>query len=102
MEARDLNDMYRDALADANEYVEIGEKIKELRDKRKQIEEKIQTQLGRAWKKLEDIKSDIKVDRVRMTDVALNDLMKGETVSVKDQYDNEYEPIWTVKFKKVS
>jgi len=28
-------------------------------------------------------------------------LMKGETVEVKDEYDNTYEPIFSVRFKKI-
>jgi hypothetical protein len=27
-------------------------------------------------------------------------MMKGETVSVKDEYENEYEPVFKVAFKK--
>ena len=62
---------------------------------------KIQGQLGRAWEKLEDIKSELDVDKVRMTDQAMTDLMSGVTVAVKDQFENEYEPVWSVKFVKV-
>jgi len=50
---------------------------------------------------LEDIKSELDVDKVRMTDQAMTDLMSGVTVAVKDQFENEYEPVWSVKFVKV-
>ncbi len=101
MEARDLRDMYKDALNDANEYLELTEQIKELREKKKTIELRVQNQLGRAWEKLEDIKSEIEADKVMMTDVALSNLMAGITVAVKDSFENEYEPVWNVRFKKV-
>jgi len=101
LEKKDLQEMYRDALTNTDEYLKLTEQIAELRDKRKNIELKIQNQLGRAWEKLEDIKSEIDVDKVRMTDQALTDLMEGRTVAVKDQYDNEYEPVWGVKFRKI-
>ena len=29
-------------------------------------------------------------------------LMKGESVSVSDEYENEYEPVFSVKFKKTN
>jgi len=37
-----------------------------------------------------------------INDIAMTMVMKGETVSVNDKYENEYEPLFTVKFKKVS
>ena len=100
-EAKDLRAMYKDALADADKYVELTEAIKELREQKKEVELRIQGQLGRAWEKLEDIKTEIDADKIRMTDQALNDLMSGTTVSVKDQFENEYEPVWNVRFVKI-
>lgn len=99
---KELQEMYKDALESADNYSELNEKIKELRDEQKAIKERVQLQLGRAWEQLEDIKFEMDADKIRMTDVALNDLMKGVTVSVKDQYENEYEPIWSVRFKKIN
>jgi hypothetical protein len=100
-EKKDLQDMYKDALANVDEYLKLADQIKELRDKKKMIELKIQNQLGRAWEKLEDLKGALDVDKVRMTDQAFTDLMDGRTVAVKDQFDNEYEPVWSVKFRKI-
>ena len=100
-EAKDLRAMYKDALADADKYVELNEQIKTLREQKKEVELNIQSQLGRAWDKLEDIKTEIDADKIRMTDQALNDLMSGTTVSVKDQFENEYEPVWNVRFVKI-
>ena len=37
-----------------------------------------------------------------MTDLAMSMMMKGETVAVKDQYDNAYEPVFKVSFKKAT
>jgi uncharacterized coiled-coil DUF342 family protein len=99
--AKELREMYSDALSNADEFMELTEKIKELREKKKVIEERIQNQLGRAWEQLEDVKSDIESDKVMMTDVAMRNLMDGVTVAVKDQFDNEYEPVWGVKFRKI-
>ena len=100
-EARDLKEMYKDALAQADEYQELTEKITKLREKRKQIEIRIQGELGKAWEKLEDIKYENKTKKEMMTYLALTALMKGETVELKDEYENHYEPVWSVKFVKV-
>ena len=99
-EQKDIKDMYKDALAQADEYEEIVEKIKELREKKKQIETRIQGELGRAWDKLEDLKIEVESNKEMMNDIALTTLMKGETVMVKDEFDNSYEPAWKVSFKK--
>ena len=101
-EQKDLKDMYKDALAQADEYEEIVEKIQELREKKKQIEARIQGELGRAWDKLEDLKLEVESNKEMMNDLALTTLMKGETVLVKDEFDNAYEPAWKVSFKKTN
>lgn len=50
-EQKDLRDMYKDALVQADEYEEIVEEIKVLREKKQTIEARIQLQLGRAYEK---------------------------------------------------
>lgn len=99
-EQKDLKDMYKDALVQADEYEEIIEEIKTLREKKKQIETRVQQQLGRAWEKLDDLKREVESEKEMMNDIAITTLMKGETVEVKDEFDNPYEPIWKVNFKK--
>ena len=99
-EQKEIKDMYKDALVQADEYEEIVEKIKELREKKKQIETRIQGELGRAWDKLEELKIEVESNKEMMNDIALTTLMKGETVMVKDEFDNAYEPAWKVNFKK--
>jgi hypothetical protein len=46
------------------------------------------------------MKIDLDSDMEMISDLALNQLMKGETVKVKDEYEVEYDPLFTVKFKK--
>jgi len=99
-EERSLKRLYKDALANANEFEETVSKMKELRDKKKQIEAITRTKLGTSWERLETIKAEVKEKKVMMTDVAMTILMDGKTVLIKDEY-NEYEPVWSVKFRKV-
>jgi predicted nuclease with TOPRIM domain len=101
-EQKDLRDMYKDALVQADEYEEIVEQIKALREKKQAIEARIQLQLGRAYEKLEDLKLEVETEKEMMNDIALSTLMKGETVIVKDEFDNDYEPNWKVAFKKAN
>jgi len=99
-EQKDLRSSYKDALALSGEYVEIGEKLKTLRERKKQIENSVRNDMGSDFIKLEDLKIDLESDLEMISDIALTKMMKGETIEVKDEYDNAYEPIFTVRFKK--
>ena len=101
-EQKDLRDMYKDALMQADKYEEIVEEIKVLREKKKEIETRIQGQLGRSYEKLEDLKLETETHKEMLNDIAISTLMKGETVMVKDEFENAYEPIWKVNFKKTN
>jgi len=99
-EQKDLRASYKDALANSGEYVEIGEKLKTLRDRKKQIEASVRSDMGSDFTKLEDLKIDLESDIEMLSDMALTKMMKGETIEIKDEYDNKYEPVFTVRFKK--
>ena len=49
---------------------------------------------------LEDLKIDIESDQEMLNDMAMTKYAKGESIELKDQYDNTYEPVFVVKFKK--
>ncbi|MDB4940307.1 MAG: hypothetical protein JWO40_732 [Candidatus Doudnabacteria bacterium] len=100
-ETRSIKLLYKDALESSGEYREIAEKLEQLRARKKQLE-------GIAWEeagsrdKFETTKLDLKQDREMLSDLALSTLMKGETVKVVDQDNNEYEPLFSVRFKKAN
>lgn len=100
-EQREIKKAYRDALDNSQEHQELTEKMKELRDKKKQIEEEMKQDFSAEFTRLEDLKIDLETDKEMMSDLAFNTLLKGEKIEVKDQYENEYEPIFNVKFKKI-
>lgn len=97
---KDIRGAYKDALMNSAEYQDISEKIKNLRDKKKQIESAVRSDFSSEFTKLEDMKVDLESDYVLLSDIAMSKLMKGETVEVEDEYQNKYEPIFSVKFKK--
>jgi predicted nuclease with TOPRIM domain len=99
-EQKELRDMYKDALVQADKYEEIVEEIKVLREKKKEIEARVQSQLGRAYEKLDDLKREVESEKEMLSDIAITTLMKGETVAVKDEFENDYEPQFKVAFKK--
>lgn len=97
---KDLRTAYKDALANVQEYSEIVEKAKTLRERKKQIEGTVKNDFASEFTQMEDIQIDIQSDMELMSDLAMTQLMKGETVQVTDEYDQNYEPTFSVKFKK--
>jgi predicted phage-related endonuclease len=97
---KDLKTAYKDALKVSMEYVEVDDKIKVLRDRKKQIEETIKSQFSDELIKIDDLKIDIETDSELLSDLSMSKLMKGETVEVEDKFGNQYEPIFKVRFKK--
>jgi hypothetical protein len=99
---KDLRSAYKDALDTSLEYQEITEKLTSLREKKKQIEQTVKEQFAGELTKLDDLKIDLASDTEVLTDLAMTQLMKGETVEVKDEYDNAYSPSFKVNFKKIA
>ncbi len=97
---KDIRSAYKDALEASLEYKEIGDKIKTLRERKKQIENTTKESYASEFTQLDNFKIDLESEATVLNDVALTKLMKGETVQVVDEYNNTYEPLFTVKFKK--
>ena len=97
---KDLRTAYKDALVGTMEYKDLEEKMKTLKMRRKQIEATIRENFQSEIAQVEDLKIDIESDMEMLNDIAVTKLMKGETLEFKDEYDNKYEPVFAVKFKK--
>lgn len=99
---KDLRDTYKEALKSDQSYLDIDETLKATREKKKSVELAIKQQFAHEFVKMEDLKIDLASDQEMVNDIAMTMIMKGEKVSVNDKYKNEYEPLFTIKFKKVS
>jgi len=99
---KDLKVVYKDALSVSGEYTEIVEQAKTLREKKKSIEMAVKEQFSAEIIQIEDLKIDIASDQELLSDIAMTKFMKGETVEVSDKFENQYEPVFAVKFKKVT
>jgi DNA-binding protein H-NS len=97
---RDLVSMYKEALHANKEYEDLNEKIATLRAKKKQIENATIEDFGKEFEQIESLKVDTKSDAELLTDIAMTQYTKGETVELKDEYENTYEPKFSVRFKK--
>ncbi|MBU0661368.1 hypothetical protein KKG22_04305 [Patescibacteria group bacterium] len=99
---KDLKASYNDALDMTSGYKEIAEELKTLREKKKQVEAQVKEQFINEFTQMEDLKIDIQSDMELISDIAMTQIMKGETVDITDKYDNQYEPIFKVSFKKMT
>jgi hypothetical protein len=99
---KDIKTMYKDMLLNTSGYEESVDEAKTARERKKSIENTVKAQMGSELTQLEDLKIDIESDHELLSDIAMTMLMKGQTVAVTDQYDNEFEPQFKVNFKKVS
>ncbi|PIP28313.1 MAG: hypothetical protein COX29_01840 [Candidatus Moranbacteria bacterium CG23_combo_of_CG06-09_8_20_14_all_35_22] len=100
IEQKEIRKDYKEALSDADNYEKTVEEAKVLREKKKQIETIVQGRMGLRYNRFEEIKNKISELQEMLTDVAMTNLMDGKTISIKDQNQNEYEPIYRITFKK--
>jgi hypothetical protein len=101
-EQKEIKTMFRDALANSKLLSEVIEEINVLKEKKKGIEDSIRADFSKEFEKLETLKSDIENDSMLLSDAALSMALKGEMIEIKDQYENKYEPIFRVQFKKAN
>lgn len=98
---KEIRSTLKDAFSTSAEYQEVLEKIKTLKAKKQQIEAAIRSDFSGELDKMDEYALDLKSDNMLLADASLTKLMKGETVELTDQYENKYEPTFSVKFKKV-
>ena len=101
-EQKELKAMYKDALSNSSAYQRALENNNLTKEEKKKIETGIKEEFAAEFDKLEVIKNEIETDTQLMSDIALSQVAKGEKIEIKDQYENQYEPIFKVKFKKIS
>lgn len=99
---KDLRAVCKDLLAASEEYKDIEEQMKVLREKKKKIIMMINEQCANEVTKIEDLKIDLESDQEMLSDLAITKYTQGENIELKDKYENTYEPVFSVKFKKTN
>lgn len=98
---KQIKSMYRDALVNSAQYKEAESKYKALRIEKKKIEEAIKSDFRGELEKLDAMKTDLESDKILLSDLALNELAKGKMIEIVDESANKYEPVFSVKFRKI-
>lgn len=101
-ESRELKKAYRDALSVSGDYQSLLEELEALKVKKKQIESSIKDSFKEEFDKLEGLKLNIAGDNQLISDLAVQKLTSGELIKLVDENKVEYEPIFSVKFKKIN
>jgi hypothetical protein len=98
---KELRRSFTDSLNQTPGYKEAVDEMKELREKKKKIETQVRQDFATELNKLDDLKIDLESEMEVLSDLVFNKLVKGEKVEIVDEYENNYEPIFRVNFKKV-
>ena len=100
-ELKDLQSIISDALNNSSQYRQVVDDIKKLVAKKRQIVDSIKTDFGSEAGKIDVIKADLLNDKMLLSDAALNFALSGKPIEVEDDYGTKYEPVFSVKFRKV-
>ncbi len=98
-EKREIVRSFADELRNNARYMEILEKIEELKAEKKSIENEARARdldVG----KLEDLKVDIQSDTMLLADIALNMYVQQLPVEILDDMNAKWVPVFKVSFKK--
>lgn len=98
--AKEIKDSFRDELAQHERYAAAKEELETLKAEKKSIEATAREGSPKESAELEDLVTEIKADEELLSDMAMNMIMKNESVELVDEEKNRYVPQLTVKFKK--
>lgn len=96
---REIVRSFADELRNNARYMEILEKMEELKAEKKSIENEARARdldVG----KLEDLKVDIQSDTILLADIALNMYVQQMPVEITDELNAKWVPVFKVNFKK--
>jgi predicted component of type VI protein secretion system len=83
-------------------YKESVEKENALRAFRKQLLKQAMDSFPDLAREIEKIIADLKIDKERISYLAIKQLIEGNSLeSIEDTHGNKYEPVYSVKFKKI-
>lgn len=101
-ESRELKKDYRDSLSVNANYQELLTELETLGIKKKKLESGVRDSFKQEFDRLDGLKLNIASDNQLISDLAIGKLSAGELIKLVDDNQVEYEPIFNVRFKKIS
>lgn len=99
-ERKKLKQAIKDELKHHSRYAEVVDEMGTLREEKKSIENQVRESVPQDAARLDDLDAEIKADEELMSDLAMNLILKNESVELRDEYENKYHPLMKVIFKK--
>lgn len=99
-ERKKLKQAIKDELKHHARYAEVLDEAATLREEKKSIENQVRESVPQDAARLSDLDAEIKADEELMSDLAMNLILKNQSVELKDEYENRYLPLMKVIFKK--
>ena len=99
-EIRTYTESLKNACKNNKDYVKLEEEKVKLTSKIRLIRAQINDQNPKEVEKLDQLRADLKDEKVLLSDILLNAYTKGEKIDVKDQYDQPMLPLFTVQLTK--
>ena len=101
LEKKKISEIIKEALQNSTALSQLNEQYQEIKKKitlaKKAIIEEYQAEAD----KIDDINAELENDKMVLTDVTLSMMMNGELINITDSKGIEWEPIFSVKYKKV-
>lgn len=99
---KEIKAAFREAMLSSTEHKELTEQIKATKEKKQKVEATIREEFSKELDKLDELKLELESQNLMLNDIALTKFMNGESIEIVDAYNNAYEPIFSVKFKKTN
>jgi predicted nuclease with TOPRIM domain len=99
-ERKKLKESIKDELKHHARYGEVVDEMTTLKAEKKSIETQVRESVPQDARRLADLDAEIKADEELMSDLAMNLILKNESVELRDEYENRYVPLMKVVFKK--
>lgn len=96
---KELRSMYREALTQSKSFQEAKEEKEKLAEKCRRLENEIKNDFVNEQAQIDKLKLSLAADKQLLTDMAITQLMKGQTVEINAD-DGSLEPIFDVRFKR--
>lgn len=97
---KDLKKIVKDTLTNSRAYNEALQAVEQAKEKLKQVKAALMDDLRDELLSIEKCNNEIKEDQMLLTDVAMSELMKGQTVEIDDpDVEHILNPVFKVSFK---
>ncbi len=97
---RDIRVMVGDALKQSKAYQDVRQEWNKVRDQKKDIERNVKSEYEKELTKLDDLKIDLESELEEFSEAALDQIMKGKVVKVRDSKNIFYDVFVKASFKK--